>query len=164
MKKYSLVIVLQFLVLPLFSQNTYQELKEKYFDKDTLYVYYDGGKNQETRLIGLKNRKYAGDYDYWKTIYFKENVIYDKDFITFIKSRYLNASLKVPDVKLIDTTWINNNQDKIIYPKLFEKFNVIEMYNILVYKTIYLIEEENFFGAKVYAREVRIYSNYSLPF
>ncbi|WP_394908049.1 hypothetical protein [uncultured Mesonia sp.] len=149
--------------IKLTAQNSYKELKEMYHEKDTLYVYYDEGNNQQTRLIGLKNRSYAGDYDYWKTMYFKNNVFYEKDFITFIKSRYLNASLKIPDLKLIDTTWIKNNQDKILYPELFERFDVIELYNILVYKTIYLIEEENFFGAKVYAREVKVYSNYSLP-
>ncbi|MBB4118575.1 hypothetical protein GGR32_000855 [Mesonia hippocampi] len=163
MKKYSLVIVLQFLLLPVFSQNTYQELKEKYFDKDTLYVYYDGGKNQETRLIGLKNRKYAGDYDYWKKVYLDEYLHQSRYYIVFVKNRYLNPSLKVPDVKLIDTTWINNNQDKIIYPNLFERFKVWELYQLLTPRVVYLIEEENFFGAKVYAREVFVSSNYSPP-
>lgn len=74
----------------------------------------------------------------------------------------MNFSMKVPDMKLIDKEWINNNPDKIIYPEIFEKYQMLELYNFLSGKLKYLIEEENFFGEKVYAREVKLYPTYSM--
>ena len=74
MKRCSSILVLQFLFFPLYSQTSYQELKEMYFDKDTLYVYYHDGKNQETSITHWKGRKVLGEYDYWKTIFFKKIV------------------------------------------------------------------------------------------
>ncbi|MBB4118576.1 hypothetical protein GGR32_000856 [Mesonia hippocampi] len=157
-----IIFFFQFLPLHFFGQNNYQELKEMYFDKDTLYVYYNGGELQKSEIVSVGS-KLLGPYYYEKVFFFKKNVFYDEDFIRFIKSKYLDFSLKIPDLKLIDTTWINKNQDKIVYPELFERFNVWELYQLLTPRVVYLIEEENFFGAKVYAREVRIYSNYSPP-
>ncbi len=81
--------------------------------------------------------------------------------IGFVKSRYMNLAKKVPNVKLIDTTWINNNQERILYPDVFLKYQFMELYRLISRKTRYIIEEENFFGDKVYAREVRLYTTYS---
>lgn len=141
-------------------QQNLKDLKETY-SSDTLYVYYNGGKYQKTEKINIGSKIVGPNY-YRKVFLFKKNVFFKKDFIAFLKQRYLNFDLKIPDLKLIDKDWITKNQDKILYPDLFQKFNVIEIYNVLVYKVIYLIEEENFFGNQVYAREVNMFSNYSL--
>lgn len=142
------------------AQENLKELKQEY-KNDTLYIYYDGGKLQSTNTINNGNDAWV-KHEYWVTFHFKQNVFHKEDYIRFIKRKYLNFDLKIPDLKLIDQDWIAKNQDKILYPCLFQKFNVIEIYNVLVYKVIYLIEEENFFGNKVYAREVNMFSNYSL--
>ncbi|MBW2961564.1 hypothetical protein [Mesonia aestuariivivens] len=102
-----------------YAQNNLKELRGKY-SQDTLYIYTAGVQSQ-TNITQSKGRKVLGEYDYWVTFHFKENVFFDKDFIAFIKSRYQDASLKIPDRKLIDPDWIAKNQDKILVPRAFPK-------------------------------------------
>ncbi len=143
------------------AQDELSSLREQ-FKGDTLYVLYKGGELQEKKVIPLRGDDF-GTKQYWFYFYFKENVIHDTDFIALIKSNYMDFDLTIPDMKLIDLDWMKENKEKILDVSHFRKHNVVEIFNLFVNKYIYLIEEENFFGNKVYARRVKKFSNYRWP-
>ena len=135
-------------------------LRER-FTNDTLYLLYNGRELQEKQIIPLRGDDF-GTKQYWFYFYFRENIMSEKDFIALIKSNYMDFDLTVPDMKLIDVDWMEKNKDKILDISHFKKYNVVDIYDLLVYRVVYLIEEENFFGNEVYAREVHVFSNYRI--
>lgn len=160
-------IIINFIFLLLISSTCaqrkgYDELVSR-FPSDTIYVYLPLFENQENRhknTIRVSNKNNYFDRVV-NSFYVKDTTLHG-GLTGFLKSKYMNFSMKVPDMKLIDKEWINNNPDKIIYPEIFEKYQMLELYNFLSGKLKYLIEEENFFGEKVYAREVKLYPTYSM--
>ncbi|MGM0635332.1 MAG: hypothetical protein ACQESK_04660 [Bacteroidota bacterium] len=140
-----------------------KELLQKY-PHDTVYVYLPLYENQENRhQYSVRLSKNNNYFDQTRIFYHVKDTVYNSRQIGFVKSKYMNFDMKIPDVKLIDTTWINENQDKIIYPEIFQNYQMVDVHAFFIGKFKYLIEEENFFGDKIYAREVRLYSTYRMP-
>lgn len=133
------------------------------FPHDTIYWYLPVYENQENRVkypvrLSKKNNYFDGIRNFYRV----SDSMVGSHLLGFVKSKYMNFDMKVPDMKLIDTTWINKNQDKILYPEVFENYQFIEILSFLgSKKALYIIEEENFFGDKVYAREAKIFTDYS---
>lgn len=139
-----------------------KELLQKH-PHDTVYVYLPLYENQENRKqYSVRLSKNNNFFDETRIYYHVKDTVYSSRQIGFIKSKYMNFDMKIPDVKLIDTTWINENQDKIIYPEIFQNYQMVDVHGFFFKKYLYLIEEENFFGDKAYAREVRLYSTYKM--
>ncbi|MGM0635331.1 MAG: hypothetical protein ACQESK_04655 [Bacteroidota bacterium] len=158
--------IIKFIIVILCISSVYPQTKRQIelFEKhktDTIFVYLPMF-HEQPRMGTHEFYKKSPNYLREKIFYFAvPDSIHGGKQIGFVKSRYMNLAKKVPNLKLIDTTWINNNQDKIVYPDVFLKYQFMELYELFLGKTRYIIEEENFFGEKVYAREVRLYTTYS---
>lgn len=140
-----------------------KELLQKY-PHDTVYVYLPLHIDQKNRnQYSVRRSKKDNFFDETRIFYHVKDSIYNSRQIGFVKSKYMDFDMKVPDVKLIDTTWINQNQDKIIFPEIFKNYEMVDVHDFFKRKYKYLIEEENFFGDKVYAREVRLFTTYTMP-
>ncbi len=154
MKK-SLIILTLFLYHNFYSQNLEDILK-----KDTLYVCFDYGQNQEVQK-GLHIHPKLGQR---KRYYFRFN----KDFIVFIKQNYIDFNAididKKADVLKVPKNFLKKNKAKIINYDFFKKqkdlrtvYFKLEIKN----KTFYLIDKKEFKNGMIILREVRFHSSFS---
>jgi hypothetical protein len=132
------------------------------FDVDTIYVYLPMYNKQENMEISILCQNCELRLKRKIISYVVQDSLVGRHRLGFYKGKYMDFDERVADMKLIDTLWIKNNQDKILYPEIFEKYQFIEILSfIATTKAVYIIEEENFFGDKVYARETKLSTDYS---
>ncbi len=141
-------------------QNFYCQNLEDIIKKDTLYVCFDYGNNQEVQKDQHIHPKMGQRVWY----YFR----YNKDFIVFIKQNYMDYDAidnnKRVDVLKVPKNFLNKNKDKIINYDFFKKQKNLKMVYFdleIKNKTFYLIDKKEFEDGIITLREVRFASSFS---
>jgi len=150
------------ILLTLFSyQNFYSQNLEDIIKKDTLYICFDYGKNQEVQKDQHVHSKMGQRVSY----YFRFN----KDFIVFIKQNYIDFNAididKKADVLKVPKSFLKKNKAKIINYDFFKKQKDLKMVYFeleIKNKTFYLIDKKEFKNGMIILREVRFASSFSL--
>jgi len=142
-----------------FYQNFYSQNLEDIMKKDTLYVCFDYGKNQEVQ----KDQHIHPKMGQRKRYYFRFN----KNFIVFIKQNYIDYTAidnnKKADALKVPKNFLKKNKDKIIDYDFFKKQKDLRtVYFELERKTFYLIDKKEFKNGMITLREVVFFSNFHI--
>ena len=139
--------------------NFYAQKNDDIFKKDTLYICFDYGKNQEVKT----NPNIHPSMGETKTYYFR----FHKDFISFTKRKYLDYDAmdidKKSDIKIVKKRFLQKNKDKILGYSFFLKQKELRLvYFQLDQKVFYLIDKKEIKRNKIKLKEVKIFSSFAI--